>query len=244
MEALLHERPAPGFSEYEFTEEAISRYLLFSKDYARSLIHLWYMLNLRDALEHLELSNKEDITQQCDAIIEQAKWNELIKTGVSSSDDVEFFYAANVADRLKIDVDDAILSAIKAKPVKNSMYISRVYKNADHARELTELYESILPLEEMATGMGEHLFATKRMREHLALDAILQELQAYPHMGESLVLTALKSPVTRERNGACKVLNAWSETLGQSVATFSPNLYEALQSVSKEEVKVNTKETN
>ncbi len=241
IDALLDEGPVEGISVFEFAEEALSRYLFFSKDHAVTLRHLWHILNLRLAVEHLELSNKKDLTRQCNAVIDQAKWNEQIKACVSDSENSEFFYATNAAGRMKIDIDDAIMSAIKANPVKNGSLVSRFYKNADYARELTELYESVLPLEEMAAGMGDYLFASEHEHEHLALEAILPELGTYPNLGEPLILAALKSPVTRERNTACGVLSAWSETLGQSVAVFSPDLYEALKIVSKEEINDNTK---
>ena len=58
---------------------------------------------------------------------------------------------------------------------------------------------------------------------------------------ELYVQAALKSLVTRERNGACRVIEEWSKILNQSLQEFSPNLY-SLQKNIRIEVNGNTKE--
>lgn len=62
-------------------------------------------------------------------------------------------------------------------------------------------------------------------------------------MGEKLVRTGLQSPVTRNRNFACSVLEVWSKMLGRSVASFSPDLYAALRNVAAVEVNADTQKT-
>lgn len=89
--------------------------------------------------------------------------------------------------------------------------------------------------------MGEYLFSLSLNQERNCLDSILQELRAYPLMGEKLVQTGLQSPVTRNRNFACSVLEEWSKTLGRSVSSFSPDLYATLRSVATVEVNIDTK---
>lgn len=56
--------------------------------------------------------------------------------------------------------------AVKHNPVKHCGYLSIVYKNPEYANELTKIYEDILPLDDMATGMGNFLFAESYSQEH------------------------------------------------------------------------------
>ena len=91
-------------------------------------------------------------------------------------------------------------------------------------------------------GMGDYFFATTLRHEHNCLDFVLQELKPYPHMGERLIQTALNSPVVRERNGACNVLEAWSQTLGQSVCDFAPEIFLTMNKVFACEVNSDLKE--
>ena len=93
----------------------------------------------------------------------------------------------------------------------------------------------------MATGMGDFLFAESLAHEHNCLDFVLQELKNYPKMGEKLVQTALKSPVTRERNGACNVMEEWCKILNQNLQTVSPDLFSLLKEIADIEVNPDTK---
>jgi hypothetical protein len=243
IDALLDEGPVEGISAYEHAEEALLRYLQFAKTYAFSLKHLWRVLNVGLFLDGDELSNKEELLRLCAEISGRPAWREQIMSTLSDPDNEDFFYADNTASRLNIDVTDLIYQAIKKDPIKNVGYMSQVFRNADYARELTALYEKVLPLDEMAAGMGDYLFSPSLNQEYNCLDSILQELKAYPLVGERLVRTGLQSPVTRNRNFACSVLEEWSKTLGRSASSFSPDLYAALRGVAAVEVNAYTKKT-
>ena len=54
-------------------------------------------------------------------------------------------------------------------------------------------------------GQGAH-FET-----HTCLDFLITLLKNHPLKGEALVLVALNSPVTRNRNAALQVLEAWGQ---------------------------------
>ena len=55
-------------------------------------------------------------------------------------------------------------------------------------------------------------------------------------MGERLIKAALQSPVVRERNGACKVVEEWSKQLDQNLNAISPNLFKVLKDTARIEV--------
>ena len=241
IDALLDEGPVEGISAYKYDEEALLRYLQFAEMYAVTLKHLWRLLNVELFLDESELSNKEELLRLCAEISGRPVWREQILSTLSDPGNEDFFYANNAASRLNIDVTDLIYQAIKKDPIKNSGYMSQVFLNSGYARELISLYEKVLPLDQMAAGMGEYLFSPSLNQECNCLDSILQELRAYPLMGEKLVQTGLQSPVTRNRNFACSVLEEWSETLGRSVSSFSPDLYAVLRGVTAVEVNADTK---
>jgi len=71
---------------------------------------------------------------------------------------------------------------------------------------------------------------------------VLEELKNYPKMGEKLVRTALKSPVIRERNGACIVMKEWCRILNQDLQTISPDLFSTLKKIVDIEVNADTKD--
>lgn len=126
-----------------------------------------------------------------------------------------------------------------SKNTKSKLVEILIYKQS--AKQLTEIYEKVLPLDDMATGMGDFLFAENLSHEHHCLDFVLQEIKNYPKMGERLVQTALQSPVVRERNGACKVLDEWIKMLNQNLQSISPNLFSILKNISGIEVDSETK---
>lgn len=241
IDALLDEGPIEGISAYEHAEEALLRYLQFAETYAVSLKHLWRILNTESFLDEAELSNKEELLRLCTEIRGRPAWREQILSTLSDPDSKDFFYADNAASRLKIDVADLIYQAIKKDPVKNGGYMSQVFHNAEYAKELTVLYEKVLPLDVMAAGMGDYLFSPSLNQECNCLDSILQELRAYPLMGERLVQAGLQSPVTRNRNFACSVLEEWNKVLGCPAASFSPDLYVVLRRVAAVEVNADIK---
>jgi hypothetical protein len=243
IDALMDEGPTAGISEYEHAEEALLRFLRFADRYAVTLRHIWHILNVADFLDSAEIAGKDEMEGLCRGIADKPLWKTLILSEIAKLDSDDFFYANNVAHRLNIDVDGFVYDAVKKDPIGKSSYVISLYKKPGYAKELTEMYERVLPLDEMATGMGDYLFSPTHIRECNCLDMLLQELQEYPLLGERLVRTGLLSPVTRNRNMACGSLEAWSEKLGQPVSAFSPSLLETLNSVVAVEINKDTKKT-
>ena len=241
IDALLDEGPVNGISVYEHAEEALQRYLVFATKYAVTVKHLWRILNLQSWLENSEIINRVELSNMCRIIVCRESWQKLICEILNNPDDELFFYASNAASRLNMDVTEFIFKAVKQNPVKHGGYLSVVYQNPEYAKQLTEIYEKVLPLDDMATGMGDFLFAEKLWEEHHCLGFVLQELRNYPKMGERLIETALKSPVVRERYGACKVLDEWMKMLNQNLQSISLNLFFVLKNIASIEVDSETK---
>ncbi len=223
IDALLDEGPVQGISEYEHAEEAISLYLKHAKNLCKSLEDLFVILNVKYWLKNRE-DNNSRLLDLCDAIINNPEWKNLILKTLNDYDAQSIFYVCNIAQRLGIDISESLFNLIENNPLEYSGYISGLYKSSEYAAKVTALYEKGLPLDSIASGMGNLLGLGPEFKAHGCLDFLLQELKEYPGMGRSLVMVALNSPVIRNRNGACNVLEAWKEKGDTSLSQVDSEL--------------------
>ena len=243
IDALLDEGPVPGISEYKYAEEALTLYLNHAKRKAIRLKHLWHILNICDSMEDSDFSIKSEALARCVEITGNPEWTDRIIKAVERCDEEDLYYACNTASRMDVDISTLLMDVVKANPIEYCSYSQMLYSNPETAKELIELYEAVLPLEEMATGMGDYLFADTLRKEHGCLDFILPALSAYPLQGIRLIKAGLGSPVTRERNMACRALSGWMKTLGKPLAEISPELFSEIERIIQIEMNEQTKET-
>lgn len=245
IDALLDEGPIEGISEYEHAEEALRRYLHHAKTSASSIEHLWRILNLRGWAEDAEVDYREEILAQCAEIINRPEWPTKVIAAIASNNNnnFEFFCACNAANCMDIDASAELFTVFKANPLKHYGQISTLMKKPEIAAQIIEICETILPLEDMAEGMGDYLFSNKLNQEHQCLDFILPELADYPLQGVKLIKTGLNSRVVRGRNMACRALSGWSKHLDKPISDISLELYDEIARIYKIEVNEQTKET-
>jgi hypothetical protein len=203
--------------------------------HARNLRQLWQILQVKDAVGQLDLPERDELLVLCGRIEDLPNWADLVRETVSDPSG-DLHQAVAVADHLGIDLTGELLAAVRADPVKHAGHIPRLFRDPGAARELTALYEKALPLAEMASGMGDQLFSPTYGRESNCLDWLFEGLREHPLLGHKLVAAGLMSPVVRNRDLACSVLEAWRERLGQPVAVFSPSLSETLRRIAAAEV--------
>jgi hypothetical protein len=242
MDALFDEGPVAGISEYEYAEEAVRLYLQHALTHARTLKHLWHILNVpTDSYGDVKISDKRRKAR--DEITRRESWRTMILETLAKPSEDDFFYAVNTGSRLGMDISEQLFSAVMGDPIRHTMWIRDVYKNPENAKALTELLERTLPLDKMSTGMNDYLFAAEYWREHSALEEALIGLGEYPNLGKPLVLAGLNSPIVRERNQACHTLEEWGKALSQPISTVAPDLFEALKNIAVIEVNEDTRET-
>jgi len=229
--------------DYQHAEQAVTLYLQLAEKYAVTIKHLLYLLNMVRALEYTDIPSKDDLIQQCCKICDTPVNRDLILSSLADPENRDFFRAMQLAEGLDIDITDYLYIAVKKDPIKNSMYLSRLFHIPEYAQEFIALYESILPLQEMSIGMGDLLYAKTLRDEHQTLDILLGQLAEYPNLGTDLVKAAIYSPVTRDRNFACRVLKAWCKKLNKPLSDVSPVLYTALTDIVLREVNPKTKAT-
>ncbi len=105
IDALINEEPCMGISEYEHAQEALKQFLCHAKRQARSIEHLWHILNLRDWAKNAEIGYEDELRVLCDEIISGTNWEEKITAAIKRRQDkIEFFYACSAASRLGIDI--------------------------------------------------------------------------------------------------------------------------------------------
>jgi len=200
------------------------------------------IINLNNWLSDAKIANRNELLEICDRIIHRDSLRKMILHILNNPDDEDFNYASVSAYNLNMEVTELIFNSIKQNPIKHSCYLSYVCNNPEYANQLIKIYEEILPLDDLASGMGDLLFAESLSQEHRCLEFILDELKNYPLMGEKLVLTALKSPVVRERIIACRVLEEWCEKLNQNLKEISPELFTVLKEIVDIEIDADTRE--
>lgn len=152
-----------------------------------------------------------------DQCLAQPPWRMLIDTGLESSDDATFYTAAHAADALGIDCSERHWQRLRNRPEDPLRWL-KVLLDADAARtaEAVALAEQVLPLAQIAVADGSGVEyagaadnADARHAPLLALDLLLERLQAYPGQGRALLLTGFTSPYVRSRHLALSAFAAW-----------------------------------
>ena len=235
------EGPVPGISKYDHAEEALDLYLRYAQSHASTVKRLWYILNIRTAIDYHELSNKDAIISFCDTIINKTDWEARIIDTIDRQDDDCFFFASNTASRLGININDRLLPIVKNNPVKYWSYAMRFFMDPSMIDEMISLYESILPLDEMATGMGNDTFAVKLHNEQACLEEIINILKDYPMKGLRFIITGLNSRVVRARNTVCGSVSNWLTIENKTLVELSPELFAEIKRIHDIEVNADTK---
>ena len=140
-----------------------------------------------------------------------------------------------------MDISTELFEIIRTDPLQYYPYIPQLFKKADMASQVITFCETVLPLNRMADGMGDYVFADKLTHEFHCLDLVLQELKAYPRQGVKLIKTGLNSRAVRCRNMACYALAGWVKLLAMPLSDISPELYAEIERIHKIEVKKQTK---
>lgn len=242
INALLDEGPTEGISAYENAQEALMLYLNHAKIYAQRVEHLWCLLNLHDWAEFADETYKDALLAQCVEIINKPDWIGKITDAVrKQKNKSEFFYASNAASRMNIDVSAELFAAFKADPLQHYGQLPQLMQSPAMASQIIRFCEDVLPLDDMADGMGDYLFADQHKQEHQCLDFILQELAPYPMQGIRLIKTGLNSRVVRSRNMACRALSGWMQKTGKPLLDISPELFNEITRIEEIEMKEQTK---
>ena len=240
LSSMLDEGPTAGISAYGDAERAIAEYLRHA-DKGGSLELLHVVLALQDWLEDSELDKKEELLDACNAIASKPFWPELVLAAIAPGNPAALWQACFVAEQIGLEIIEPLYQLIESAPLEYASYARNICRSPEYAEKLFRLYEKSLPLDKIATGMGDLMGLGPEFKAHGCLDSVLQEMKDYPGQGVELIKAGLGAPVTRCRNMALNVLEAWTAQ-GKALDDFDPGLRPLLGRVRTEEVNDGTRD--
>jgi hypothetical protein len=215
LAAMANGPPGPGMAGYAASAEASALYLEHMDARARSIEDLGNVITLRryvdgqDGWEQLAdqgwlTGRRQEMVANADRIIARPEWRSLIADGLEDGDDRSFWQARDAAERLGMDTWGASFRR-QQRGLGNHWFELMQTSDPERIDRVLGLAEGILPLDDIATGLGMGL----AFQHHGALDFIVQGLCRFPGKGWMFVRSALRSPVIRNRNMAIRALAEW-----------------------------------
>lgn len=223
LEALITEgSPAEDISAYSSAAAVVENFIRHARQHANGIADFNILHLLKDFLSELQNAPEacrqngwsEDVSARCltgiAAILDSRDWKPQVYEDLKSGDNVVYWNAKQAARRLGIDLWETIWHRLQDKPDElSSWYDVTLSNQPEHAAEVIDFALRYLPLDQLATGPVNSLGLGQDYMKYSCLDAVITYLENYPRQGEKLVLTGLKSPVTRNRNMAIRVLGKW-----------------------------------
>jgi hypothetical protein len=177
---------------------------------------------------------RDEMVQQCSAIIQRPVWRDRVLAGLGSSAEEEFQTADRAALVLQIDTWPFHWDRLKEGPSQSIRWWGVMRDcNDNRIADVVALAEMTLALQELANGPGTELGFGPA--PHGCLCFILQELGRFPGHGVRLIEAGLRSPFIRARTQALKALSEWGKAKWPA-STF-PLLNEAYEREPDQHVK-------
>jgi len=226
LTALIDGGPAEDIADYEDGAAAIGLFLdqitsrnqadLTLSDFLNvAQVHDFVLDTETPDWEHLftigwTTELRASLAEQSQVVLNSPQWPETIHNDLKSTDDKQFWPAAQATDVLGIDTFNLFVSRLKADPLGSDWH--HAWQHADTETRviyLAALAEELIPLHEIATGSENAMGFGKRFRAHGALNWSLQELRSHPGIGSALLMAALHSPSNQNRMQALNALGSW-----------------------------------
>lgn len=248
--ALIAGGPAEDISHYQFASILIENFVRHAKVQANDVSHFIVLNQVKDFLTDIQSDIAEqskngwtqDIISNClidiVEVLSNKNWSELAVLALNSSDNMTFWNGKQAAKMLNIDIWETVWQKLKVNPFESSLWYDVVHEaKPENADAVIEFATKVIPLKELATGPKDSLGLGPEFIKHQSLDYVITFLENYPLKGEPIILTALDSPVTRNRNMAIKVLCKWGKS------NWSESILTKLEHLSEIEPNVSTKES-
>jgi hypothetical protein len=250
IEALIAiDGPSEDITTYPFASQVIEDFIRHAKIQANDISDFIALHKIKDFLTELQNEigeQKENGWRQAiisDCLIEIVEilnsrdWKIVTYEGLRSNDDVIYWNAKQAAEKLGIDLWEIVWARLEEKPLdSSSWYDATHYRKPEHSEQIINFALKHLPFDELATGAKDSNGFGENYNKHSSLEHATTLLENYPKKGEIIVLTALKSPVTRNRNMAIKVLDNWKKE------NWSPEIERAIRHLGEVEPNIDTKE--
>ena len=220
--ALMNEAPVVGMSGYDEASETIENFIRHSKKRNLNINNFITLHKIKDYLE--ELLKKDETIKNWDKndiadclidineLLNSKDWTDEVQRALKSPDYVEYWNGKQAAKKLGIDLWDIVWERLQQNPLDSTAWYD-VTDNAkgENVDEIIDFAINNLPLDFLSSGPKDITGLGDDFQKYTSLDAVLSFLENYPKKGEKLILVALDSPATRNRNLAIRVLHKWKK---------------------------------
>lgn len=224
LEAFIYSGPGPHISDYEDGVEVVALFVEQMQDRAKTLSHFHVLYMIREFLEDEDTDWSEmrglgwtedtrtNLLIEIHGIVARPHWKELVSEKRDTATEEEFWRVRDTAEHLGIEMWRTYRRRLLERPEDPGCWydIMRCV-DAEHIDEVIDLARAIVPLGEIATGVGEEIGFGTAFVAHQNLESVLEELGEFPGKGTDLVEAALQSPMIRSRHLALRVLDGWGE---------------------------------
>ena len=224
---------ANRFLSLENKEQIIACYINQAKHIVSNLNQLSNIILIEEYLDEMKEKSESiiDSIKKFQELFSSPLWETKILSSISKGDSEKAATALQIAKKLEINLNEKVFELIKQKPFENYTLVWYLFEYGEsYAKKVVNLYESILPLKEMAKGIDDLVGIGKEYELYSCLNYVLQFLKDYPLLGETLVYYALNCPVISCRSLSISTVQEWSKLLKQPVSKFSKRIYERIQS--------------
>ena len=157
--------------------------------------------------------------KEADLFLADPIWPTLIRSAITSSNEMEFGCGILAAPYLGIDTWPEFFRRLK----DGEAYWGQVMQTDDETRvaQVLEVAHQEFELERLGSGPALELGMGVQFVEHRYLDSIVYELRRFPGMGINLIKVGLCSPVVKNRVTALRSLATWGpEGLSKELVEF------------------------
>ena len=247
--ALINGGPAEDISMYTDAPSTVEHYIRHAGEHASDItdfvdLHrLKYFLTglTEDIGEHAQNGWTDDIISNCLIdllkILNNGNWEQLTREALESDNDGTYWHGKQAAGILGMDIWDTSWKRLQQHPL-NSTYWYDVTRQApaDKTNTVIDFALTHLPLQSYATGPKDAMGFGPDFDKYQSLEYAVTFLENYPQKGEAIIMAALDSPVTRNRNMAIRTLKKWTPE------KWSDALLQKVKRLKEIEPNANTKE--
>lgn len=241
--------PAEDITTYPFASQVIQDFIRHAKNQGTDISGFNALHKIKDFLTELqndigeqkENGWNQDIISNCIIeiveILNSRDWKVAVYEGLKSNDNVMYWNAKQAAEKLGINLWETVWAKLQEKPLdSSSWYDVTHYSKIEHSDLIISFALNHLPFEELGTGAKDSNGFGENYNKHASLEYATTFLENHPKMGEKIIQTALRSPVTRNRNMAIKVLVKWKKE------NWLPEIEREIRHLSEVEPNKDTKE--
>lgn len=225
IEALIVEHsPAEDITTYPFASQVIQDFIRHAKKHATDISDFNALHKIKGFLTELQNDIGEqkkngwnqDIISNClieiVEILNSRDWKVVAYEGLKSKDNITYWNAKQASEKLGIDLWETVWTRLEENPLNSSSWHDVThYSKPEHSDKIIDFALKHLPFDELATGAKDSAGFGDNYNKHVSLELATKFLENHPKKGERVILTALRSPVTCNRNMAIRVLDKWKQ---------------------------------